>query len=78
MNIFSLFQFRIYQDAKMTLAKFSNSKLSFAPITAERQGVENKNLLDLSPSDVVFYVGGYPDSFTVSNQEDCIHVFTFN
>nr|XP_040026949.1 laminin subunit alpha-3-like isoform X2 [Gasterosteus aculeatus aculeatus] len=55
---------RIYQDAKMTLAKFSNSKLSFAPITAERQGVENKNLLDLSPSDVVFYVGGYPDSFT--------------
>ncbi|KAM8850161.1 laminin subunit alpha-3-like isoform 2-T2 [Spinachia spinachia] len=55
---------RIYQDAKMTLSKFTNSKTPFDPITTQSQGEEYKNLLDLSPSDVVFYVGGYPDNFT--------------
>lgn len=38
-------------------------------IDKNNKGEESKNLLDLSPSDVVFYVGGYPDNFTVSSRE---------
>lgn len=65
----SLFRFRIYQDAKMILTKDITSNPVGSKIEEMKQGKENKNLLDLSPSDVVFYVGGYPDSFTVSNKE---------
>lgn len=38
-------------------------------IVSNQIGNENKNLLDLSPSDIVFYVGGYPSNFTVSSKE---------
>lgn len=31
----------------------------------ENKGEEDKNLLDISADDFVFYVGGYPDTFTV-------------
>lgn len=30
------------------------------------RGEKLENLFNMSPSDVVFYVGGYPDNFTVS------------
>lgn len=59
---------RIYQDAKMVLIKdYTSSKGE--KIERQVQGNDNKNLLDLTPSDFVFYVGGYPSNFTVSSTE---------
>ncbi|XP_068614972.1 laminin subunit alpha-3-like [Brachionichthys hirsutus] len=55
---------RIYQDAKIVLTKGFASKTPSVPIVSSKQGEENKNLLDLSPSDIVVYVGGYPANFT--------------
>lgn len=51
----------------MVLTKDITSSNPGEPILSNNQGEESKNLLDISPSDVVFYVGGYPDNFTVSN-----------
>ena len=62
-------QFRIYQDAKLIHTKDITSNTPSQPIESSKQGRENKNLLDLSPSDIVFYVGGYPSNFTVSGKE---------
>ncbi|KAF0046927.1 hypothetical protein F2P81_000560 [Scophthalmus maximus] len=56
---------RIYQDAQMVLTKDITSSNPGEPILSNNQGEESKNLLDISPSDVVFYVGGYPDNFTL-------------
>lgn len=53
----------------MTLTKDITSGTSTTPTESSRQGDDNKSLLDLSPSDVVFYVGGYPANFTVSKSE---------
>ena len=53
----------------MSLTKDVTSGSPGIPITKSNQGMEKKNLLDLTPSDTVFYVGGYPDSFTVSSKE---------
>ncbi|XP_037643626.1 laminin subunit alpha-3-like isoform X2 [Sebastes umbrosus] len=55
---------RIYQDAKMTLIKDITSNTPGEPIAGRNEGSEGNNLLNLNPSDVVFYVGGYPDTFT--------------
>ncbi|TNM98177.1 hypothetical protein fugu_014423 [Takifugu bimaculatus] len=55
---------RIYQDAQMTLTKDITSGKTIPLIEGHKQGEGSKNLLDLSPSDVVFYVGGYPANFT--------------
>ncbi|XP_026168530.1 laminin subunit alpha-3-like isoform X2 [Mastacembelus armatus] len=55
---------RIYQDAEMILTKDFTSSNPVDPIRSTEQGGDSKNLLDLSPSDVVFYVGGYPANFT--------------
>ncbi|KAM9323132.1 laminin subunit alpha-3-like [Pholidichthys leucotaenia] len=55
---------RIYQDAEMTLTKDITSNNPGVPIQQANQGDETKNLLDISPSDIVFYVGGYPANFT--------------
>lgn len=60
------YKYRIYQDAQMILTKDITSGTSIAPIEGTKQGEGSKNLLDLSPGDVVFYVGGYPANFTVS------------
>uniref|UniRef100_A0A8D3D4N3 Laminin subunit alpha 3 n=1 Tax=Scophthalmus maximus TaxID=52904 RepID=A0A8D3D4N3_SCOMX len=62
---FFFLQFRIYQDAQMVLTKDITSSNPGEPILSNNQGEESKNLLDISPSDVVFYVGGYPDNFTL-------------
>uniref|UniRef100_A0A3P8S8R3 Si:ch211-241e1.3 n=1 Tax=Amphiprion percula TaxID=161767 RepID=A0A3P8S8R3_AMPPE len=54
---------RMYQDAEMILTKDITSTTPGASIKSSNQGEENKNLLDISPSDIVFYVGGYPSDF---------------
>lgn len=51
----------------MILTKDITSNKPADPIKSNKQGEETQNLLDLSPSDIVFYVGGYPDNFTVSS-----------
>lgn len=53
---------RIYQDAELILTKGTAS--SDESIKMGSQGQESKNLLDISPNDIVFYVGGYPANFT--------------
>lgn len=53
----------------MILTKDITSGTATVPIESSRQGDDNKSLLDLSPSDVVFYVGGYPANFTVSKSK---------
>lgn len=65
---------RIYQDAKIVLTKDITSSNPGVPIEGSKQGQNNKNLLDLSPSDIVFYVGGYPANFTVSSKEISIEL----
>ncbi|KAM4604969.1 laminin subunit alpha-3-like isoform 2-T2 [Polymixia lowei] len=55
---------RIYQDAEVTLTKLYTSTKPNPPQKSAKQGEEAENLLDLSPSDVVFYVGGYPADFS--------------
>ncbi|XP_036940486.1 laminin subunit alpha-3-like isoform X2 [Acanthopagrus latus] len=76
--------YRIYQDAKMVLTKEITSPTPGKPIESGKQGEESKNLLDLSPSDIVFYVGGYPSNFTPPDSlnfpmyKGCIELFTFN
>lgn len=62
-------KFRIYQDAQMILTKDVTSTTATASFESSSRGEDNKNLLDLSPTDVVFYVGGYPSNFTVSGSE---------
>lgn len=53
----------------MILTKDITSGTSTTPIESSEQGDDSKSLLDLSPDDVVFYVGGYPANFTVSKSE---------
>ena len=60
--------FRIYQDAEVIFTKLFSSNTPNPPETTTNQGQLAKNLLDLDPRDVVFYVGGYPNDFTVSTR----------
>ncbi|XP_028282768.1 laminin subunit alpha-3-like isoform X2 [Parambassis ranga] len=75
---------RIYQDAQLTLTKDITSSAPQAPIESANQGQESKYLLDISPSDLVFYVGGYPANFTppasltYPNYKGCIEFSSFN
>uniref|UniRef100_A0AAX7TSU7 Laminin subunit alpha 3 n=1 Tax=Astatotilapia calliptera TaxID=8154 RepID=A0AAX7TSU7_ASTCA len=76
---------RIYRDAEMILTKaITSNKESPPPIKDDTQGQESKDLLDLSPDDIVFYVGGYPANFTVRtsfrypNYKGCIEFFSLN
>ncbi|XP_040910690.1 laminin subunit alpha-3-like isoform X2 [Toxotes jaculatrix] len=75
---------RIYQDAEMLLTKDVTSATSGDESQTGVQGQDNKNLLDLSPSDIVFYVGGYPSNFTPPASLDypkykgCIEFSSFN
>ena len=57
---------RIYQDAQVIYTKFYTSNKPEMPLVAAKQGDMLENLLSLNPSDVVFYVGGFPADFTVS------------
>ncbi|XP_060941018.1 laminin subunit alpha-3-like isoform X2 [Limanda limanda] len=75
---------RIYQDAQIVLTKDITSTAAKVPIRVSKQGEESKNLLDLSPSDVVFYVGGHPANFTPPPSlkhpmyKGCIEFSSFN
>lgn len=64
----SLHIFRIYQDAEITFTKDTSGT---SPVSSKTNNIgdDSKNLLDLSPGDVVFYVGGYPANFTVSKSK---------
>ncbi|XP_038159689.1 laminin subunit alpha-3-like isoform X1 [Cyprinodon tularosa] len=74
---------RIYQDAQMSLTK-SITGTPAAPILNEIQGQEKKDLLDINPEDVVFYVGGYPSTFTpppsmrLPKYTGCIEFYSVN
>lgn len=75
---------RIYQDAEMILTKDITSNKDSISIKEGKQGEESKDLLDLSPDDIVFYVGGYPANFTppaslrYPNYTGCIEFFSLN
>ncbi|XP_044224545.1 laminin subunit alpha-3-like isoform X2 [Thunnus albacares] len=75
---------RIYQDAELILTKDHTSNTPGTPIKKNNQGSMTQNLLDLSPSDIVFYVGGYPDTFTPPSPlnypkyKGCIEFSSFN
>ncbi|XP_046883214.1 laminin subunit alpha-3-like isoform X2 [Hypomesus transpacificus] len=75
---------RIYQDAEVIFTKLFSSNTPNPPETTTNQGQLAKNLLDLDPRDVVFYVGGYPNDFTppaplnYPNYKGCLELFTFN
>lgn len=58
--------FRIYEDAQVNLTKLFTTNTPDPEITNSEQGDSLYNLLDLDPSEAVFYVGGYPKDFTVS------------
>nr|XP_696031.6 laminin subunit alpha-3 [Danio rerio] len=76
--------YRIYQDAEVTYTKQYTSINPMPPQTKENKGDLTRNLLDLQPDDVVFYVGGYPDNFTppaslnYGKYKGCIEFSTFN
>lgn len=53
----------------MVLVKDITSNTPREPIVGASRGVQPQNLLDLTPNDVVFYVGGYPSDFTVSSKK---------
>ncbi|XP_051258985.1 LOW QUALITY PROTEIN: laminin subunit alpha-3-like [Dicentrarchus labrax] len=75
---------RIYQDANINLIKDVTTHPTAEPIKNGNKGEESENLLDLSPDDVVFYVGGYPDNFTPPPSlsypmyKGCIEFSSFN
>ncbi|XP_070700517.1 laminin subunit alpha-3-like [Pempheris klunzingeri] len=75
---------RVYQDAEMFLIKDITSSTPSAPIQTGIQPETHMNLLDLSPSDIVFYVGGYPDNFPLPpslnypKYKGCIEFSSFN
>uniref|UniRef100_H3DCP0 Laminin subunit alpha 3 n=1 Tax=Tetraodon nigroviridis TaxID=99883 RepID=H3DCP0_TETNG len=74
---------RIYQDAEITFTKDTSGT---SPVSSKTNNIgdDSKNLLDLSPGDVVFYVGGYPANFTPPDSlnlpmyDGCIEFFSFN
>ncbi|KAK5860005.1 hypothetical protein PBY51_021515 [Eleginops maclovinus] len=75
---------RIYQDAEISFTKVVTSNPTGLKTEYNIKGQENKNLLDISPNDFVFYVGGYPDNFTLPPSLDypkykgCIEFSSFN
>ncbi|KAI1902257.1 hypothetical protein AGOR_G00042840 [Albula goreensis] len=75
---------RIYEDAEVILTKLFTSSEPDTPITYSNKGEITRNLLNLDPEDIVFYVGGYPDHFTpppslkYPKYRGCIEMSTFN
>uniref|UniRef100_A0A8C9W9F3 Laminin subunit alpha 3 n=1 Tax=Scleropages formosus TaxID=113540 RepID=A0A8C9W9F3_SCLFO len=74
---------RIYEDVQLNLTQRYTSS-SPGAITRSKKGDSTYNLFDTDPSQVVFYIGGYPDDFTpptplkLSKYEGCIELATFN
>ncbi|KAJ8267959.1 hypothetical protein COCON_G00131310 [Conger conger] len=75
---------RIYEDAEIVLTQLFTSNNPLPAVTYTNQGDFTQNLLNLDPEDVVFYVGGYPDTFTppqslrYTKYKGCIEMSTFN
>ncbi|KAG9356119.1 hypothetical protein JZ751_000963 [Albula glossodonta] len=75
---------RIYEDAEVILTKLFTSSEPDTPVTYSNKGEITRNLLNLDPEDIVFYVGGYPDHFTpppslkYPKYRGCIEMSTFN
>ncbi|KAL2097308.1 hypothetical protein ACEWY4_006515 [Coilia grayii] len=75
---------RIYQDVQVNLTKAVTSNKASPPITGENLGKNTKNLLDVDQNNLVFYVGGYPSSFTPPSHlnfpkyKGCIELRSFN
>ncbi|KAJ8372354.1 hypothetical protein AAFF_G00290230 [Aldrovandia affinis] len=75
---------RIYQDAEVIVTKLFTSNVPDPPVSYSKQGEITRNLLNLDPEDVVFYVGGYPDTFTPPSSlnypkyKGCIEMSSFN
>ncbi|XP_056118519.1 laminin subunit alpha-3 [Rhinichthys klamathensis goyatoka] len=76
--------YRIYQDAQVVHTQQFTSINPKPAQTKGKLGQLTRNLLDLSPDNVVFYVGGYPDDFTppvslnYGKYNGCIEFSTFN
>lgn len=58
---------RVYQDAEVIYTRHYTSTDPRKLPKITNQPNTTVNLLDLGSDDVVFYVGGYPDDFTVSS-----------
>ncbi|KAI4905523.1 hypothetical protein NFI96_000700 [Prochilodus magdalenae] len=75
---------RIYEDAQVLLTKGYTSNNPASQVNFTQNGDPLQNLLNLDPSDVVFYVGGYPDDFTpppplqYPKYQGCIEFATLN
>ncbi|KAJ8337031.1 hypothetical protein SKAU_G00382510 [Synaphobranchus kaupii] len=75
---------RIYEDAEVILTQLFTSSNPLNPVKFYNRGGITQNLLNLEPEDVVFYVGGYPDTFTPPKSlnypkyEGCIEMSSFN
>ncbi|KAK7158531.1 hypothetical protein R3I94_004991 [Phoxinus phoxinus] len=76
--------YRIYQDAQVVHTQQFTSTNPKPAQMKENLGQLTRNLLNLSPDNVVFYVGGYPDDFTppvslnYGKYSGCIEFSTFN
>lgn len=63
---------RVYQDAEVI---FTETYTSAAPNKLPKmtsQANTTISLLDLDPGEVVLYVGGYPQDFTVNISQICL------
>ncbi|KAJ4936999.1 hypothetical protein JOQ06_001583, partial [Pogonophryne albipinna] len=75
---------RIYQDVEMSFTKVVTARPPGLKTEYKNKGEEDKNLLDISADDFVFYVGGYPDTFTpppplnYPKYTGCIEFSSFN
>ncbi|XP_037391080.1 laminin subunit alpha-3-like isoform X2 [Pygocentrus nattereri] len=75
---------RIYEDVQIKLTKVFTSTNPPNPLIYTRRGEPLLNLLNLDPNEVVFYVGGYPDNFTLPpslnypKYRGCIEFSTLN
>ncbi|XP_053485634.1 laminin subunit alpha-3 isoform X1 [Ictalurus furcatus] len=75
---------RIYEDAQVNLTKLFTTNKPDKEVPKSAQGDALNNLLDLHPSEAVFYVGGYPNDFTpppplnYPGYQGCIEFNMFN
>uniref|UniRef100_A0AAY5K1A5 Laminin subunit alpha 3 n=1 Tax=Esox lucius TaxID=8010 RepID=A0AAY5K1A5_ESOLU len=69
---------RIYENAEVIFTKMFTSTLPEQPVKTTSQGNVKKNLLNLDPSDMVFYVGAFSSTYHYSNYTGCIELSIFN
>ncbi|XP_053089113.1 laminin subunit alpha-3 isoform X2 [Pangasianodon hypophthalmus] len=75
---------RIYEDVQVNLTKLFTTNKPDPEVPSSAQGDALHNLLNLHPSEAVFYVGGYPKDFTppaplnYPGYQGCIEFNMFN